>query len=61
MHRADHTDAVKWAPLAEVRFAGTPNLYTQAVMRASAQSAADMVLMGTASTHRVDLSTKVKK
>jgi hypothetical protein len=61
MHRVGHTDAVNWAPLAEVRFAGKPNLDTQAVMKASAQSAADMVLMGTASTHRVDLSTKVKK
>jgi hypothetical protein len=58
---ADHTAAVNWAPLSEVRAAGTPNLETQAAMKASAQSTADIVLTGTASTHRVDLSTNVKR
>ncbi len=46
LHRAAHKGDVNWAPLSEVREAGTPNLEIQPVKRALAQSAAVMAGCG---------------
>ncbi len=59
--RASHTEEQNCLPLTEVTCAGTPNLATQLVTRASAQSVAEVDRSGMASAQRVDLSTTVKR
>ena len=48
---SDQTEEVNLAPLSEVRRAGTPNLETQAEIKAWAQDSAVMEDKGTASGH----------
>ena len=48
---SDQTAEVNWAPLSEVRRAGTPNLETQVEMKAREQDSAVMEDSGTASGH----------
>ena len=56
--RADQTEPENCGPWSEVMTAGTPNLETQTENRASAQALAVVEVMGTASTHLVDLISK---
>ena len=44
-----------------MRTAGTPNREIQALNRASVQAEAEVEVMGTASSHLVDLSMMVKR
>ncbi len=60
-HRAVHRLEVNCEPRSEVMTVGTPNRWIQPVKRAAAQSAAAMLLSGTASGQRVVLSTTVNK
>ncbi len=60
-HRACHREDVNCAPLSEVMYAGTPNLWIQPVNNAVAQSAAEIPEIGMASGHLVVLSTTVKR
>jgi hypothetical protein len=52
---------VNYVPLSEVSCAGTPYLEIQPAMRLSAQVAAAMSRMGSASSQREDLSTTVNR
>jgi hypothetical protein len=60
-HSAVHKQEVNCAPRSDVMVVGTPNRWIQPVKRAAAQSAAAMLLSGTASGQRVVLSTTVNK
>jgi hypothetical protein len=59
--RRDHKEKVNCAPLSEVMTSGMPNRTIREVMKASAQSTADMLRIGMASSHLVDLSMRVKR
>ena len=48
-HKTSQMEDVNWAPWSEVILPGTPKLDIQPVMRALAQSAAEMEIRGTAS------------
>ena len=52
---------MNWGPRSEVKWAGTPKREIQWVMRASAQSEAEVEAMGMASGHLVERSTMVKR
>ncbi len=57
LQKEDQVNEENWLPLSEVTVSGTPNQETQLDMKASTQEAAAIPLSGTASTHRVVLST----
>jgi hypothetical protein len=59
--KAAHTAEENCTPLSEVKEAGTPNLETQPLTNASAQSAVVVARSGQASAHLVDLSTAVNR
>ena len=61
VHRAVHRLDVNCVPLSEVMTEGTPNRWIQPEKRAAAQSAAAVLLSGTASGQRVVRSTTVKR
>ena len=61
LHRRDQTCPVNCVPRSDVMTAGTPNLETHPVMRASTHAAAVMDFKGSASTQRVDLSMMVRR
>jgi len=54
-------EETNWLPLSEVRVAGTPNLATQAAMKARTQDSAVIEDKGTTSGHLVLLSIMVSK
>jgi hypothetical protein len=56
-----HNAEVNWAPLSEVKCAGTPKRNTHVVKKALAQSIAEIEAKGTTSTHLVALSIMVKR
>ena len=58
---SDQIAEVNWAPLSEVRRAGTPNLDTQAEIKARAQDSVVMEDKGTASGHLEVLSIIVRR
>jgi hypothetical protein len=60
LHNTFQIDEQNWVPLSEVMVSGTPNLEIHVATNASAQVAASWFLIGTASTHRDDLSMTVK-
>ena len=57
---SDQTAEVNWAPLSEVRRAGTPNLEIQVEMKVHEQDSAMMEDSGTASSHLEVLSIIVR-
>ena len=57
---SDQTAEVNWAPLSEVRRAGTPNLEIQVEMKAHAQDSTVMEDRGLASGHLKVLSIMVR-
>jgi hypothetical protein len=60
-HRASQMAKVNCVPRSEVSRAGTPYLEIQPALRVSAQVAAAMSRMGSASSQREDLSTTVNR
>ena len=55
LHRADHTELVKWAPRSDVITAGTPNIGIHERKSTFAHSSAVVECRGTASGHLVGL------
>jgi hypothetical protein len=60
-HTPAHTAEVNCVPLSDVTLAGTPNLHTQLLMRASTMTSVSMLARGMASNHLLVRSMKKKK
>ena len=61
LHHSPHVPEVNWVPLSVVMRAGTPKRATHVVMKASSTVSTSILLKGTASGHRVDLSIMVSR
>ena len=59
--KPDQMEEVNWAPLLELRPAGTPNLETQVERKALTQDSAEMYVIGATSSQQDVLSIIVKR